>query len=79
MPLLHFQPIQDKTVDIIDAILQTEEVASLEEELNVIRLVIEELVVNVVDYSGSTYLDVELKRDENSITLQFRDGKRSQM
>ena len=74
MPLLHFQPIQDKTVDIIDAILQTEEVASLEEELNVIRLVVEELVVNVVDYSGSTYLDVELKRDENSITLQFRDG-----
>ena len=74
MPLLHFQPIQDKTVDIIDAILQTEEVASLEDELNVIRLVIEELVVNVVDYSGSTYLDVELKRDENSITLQFRDG-----
>ena len=75
MPLLHFQPIQDKTVDIIDAILQTEEVASLEEELNVIRLVVEELVVNVVDYSGSTYLDVELKRDENSITLQFRELK----
>ena len=71
---LHFQPIQGKTVDIIEAILQTEEAASTGDELNVIRLVAEELVVNIVDYAESDYLDVEIIRDEESITLRFRDG-----
>lgn len=75
---LHFQPIQGKALDIIDAILQTEEVATVGEAQGVIRLVAEELVVNVVDYAYpdgcNDYLDVEIMRDDNSITLCFRDG-----
>ena len=71
---LHFQPIQGKALDIVDAILQTEEVASVGDGLSTIRLVAEELVVNVVDYSGSDYLDVETVRDADSVTLRFRDG-----
>ena len=74
MSQLHFQHIQGKAIDIIHAILHTEEVASLGDEQGVIRLVAEELVVNIVDYAGSEYLDVELMRDEDSITLRFRDG-----
>jgi len=74
MTKLHFQPIQDKATQIVDAILHTEEIASLTSERNIIRLVIEELIVNIVNYSGSDYIDIELKRDENSITLCFRDN-----
>ena len=74
MTKLHFQPIQGKATQIVDAILHTEEIASLTSERNIIRLVIEELIVNIVNYSGSDYIDIELKRDENSITLCFRDN-----
>lgn len=81
---LHFQPIQGKALDIVDAILQTTEVASLGDALGIIRLVVEELVVNIVDYAYSEvadcnspttdYLDVEIERHQKSITLRFRDG-----
>lgn len=74
MTKLHFQPIQGKATQIVDAILHTEEIASLTSERNIIRLVVEELIVNIVNYSGSDYIDIELKRDENSITLCFRDN-----
>jgi len=74
MTWFHFSPIQDKTLDIIDKILKAEEMVSLGGVLNTVRLVIEELVVNVVNYSGSDYLDVEVERDEKLVTLRFRDG-----
>lgn len=80
MAQLHFQPIKGKTSDIIHAILHTAEVASVGDLYGVIRLVTEELVVNIVDYAypeavGATdYLDVDITRDANSITLCFRDG-----
>jgi len=74
MTWFHFSPIQDKTLDIIDKILKAEEMVSLGGVLYTVRLVIEELVVNVVNYSGSDYLDVEVERDEKLVTLRFRDG-----
>ena len=74
MARLHFQPIQGKTPDIIGAILQAEEVASVGDAWNELNVVVEELVVNVVNYSHSDYLDVEIIRDEKSITLRFHDG-----
>ena len=74
MTRLHFQPIQGKALHIIGAILQTEQVASLGDEHDIIRLAVEELVVNIVDYAGSDYLDVEIVRDEKHIMLRFRDN-----
>jgi anti-sigma regulatory factor (Ser/Thr protein kinase) len=74
MTRLHFQPIQGKSLDIIDAILQTEEVASVGNAWEKICVVVEELVLNIVDYSNSNYLDVEILRNERSITLRFHDG-----
>lgn len=74
MTRLHFQPIQDRSLDIIGAILQTEEVAPVVNAWRMLDVVVEELVVNIVDYSNSDYLDVEIMRDEKCITLRFRDG-----
>ena len=71
---MHFQPIQGKSHDIIEAILQTEEVASAGDVWTILSVVVEELVLNIVDYAGSDYLDVEIIRDEKSITLRFHDN-----
>lgn len=74
MTRLHFKPIKGKSLDIINTILQTEEVASLGDAWGGISVVADELVTNIVNYSGSTYLDVEILRDEKGITMRFRDG-----
>lgn len=74
MTRLHFQPIQGRTPDILEAILQTEEMASVGDVWNMLNVAVEELVVNVINYSHSDYLDVEIIRDEKSITLRFYDG-----
>ena len=78
MTRLHFQPIKGKTLDIIDAILQTEEVASAGDMQRPVRLAVEEMVVNIVDYaypnSDKGYLGIDITRDEGGITLRFIDG-----
>ena len=75
---LHFHPIRGKALDIIDAIIHTDEVASVGNVSGIIRLVAEEIVVNIVEYAypdgDDGYLDVEIERDEKHITLCFRDG-----
>ena len=48
--------------------------ASVGDAWSKLSVVVEELVLNIVDYSNSDYLDVEIMRDEKCITLRFRDG-----
>ena len=75
MTQLHFQPIQGKTLGIIDAIMRTEEVVSLNDNMwRIIRMVVEELVVNIVDYSGSNYINVEISCEKDRFTMRYRDG-----
>jgi len=78
MTRLHFQPIRGKSLEIIRTILQTEEVATVGKAFNGIHLATEELVVNIADYAypdgSNDYLDVEIMRSDDSITLSFRDG-----
>ena len=78
MKLLHFQPIAGRALEILDAILHTPEVASCKKEFNTLRLVCEELVVNVVDYAyaddAEGWLDIEIEREDDSITIRFKDG-----
>lgn len=74
MTRLHFQPIQGRSLDILATILKNEEVASADDVWRKLSVVVEELVLNIVDYANSDYLDVEIIRDEKSITLRFHDG-----
>ena len=74
MAQLHFHSIQGKSLDIIDAIVKTEEVASVVKNWAMLSVVVEELVVNIVDYAHSDYLDVEIVRDKKCIILRFHDG-----
>ena len=74
MTRLHFQPIQGKALDIIETIIKHEEVASADDLYKKLYVVVEEIVLNIVDYSNSDYLDVEIMRDDKSITLRFCDA-----
>ena len=82
MTRLHFQPIRGNAIDIIETILQCGELSSLGDAQRAIRLVVEELVVNIADYAypegdegaRGDYLDVEITCDAESITLRFHDG-----
>ena len=75
MKQLHFQPIEGKSIEIIETIAQTEELASLDPDMwRAIRVVIEELVLNIVSYSGSDYIDFEILGEEDGYTMRFRDG-----
>lgn len=78
MTRLHFDSIQGKALDIIGVILHTEEMASLSDEWLMMRMVVEELVMNIVNWAypdgTNGYLDVETMRDEKGITLRFSDG-----
>lgn len=74
MILLHFQPIQGKSLDIIEAILNTDEVVPVADGWTLLSVVVEEIVLNIVDYSHSDYIDVEIIRDEETFTLRFHDG-----
>ena len=71
---LHFQPIKGKSLEIIDAILHTEEASTVGDFWGFFSVVVEELVLNIVDYSHSEYLDIEILRDEKSITLRIHDA-----
>ena len=78
MKELVFKPIAGRTEEIIDAILQTGEVASCTKELYAIHLVCEELVVNVVSYAYPEgvegYLKIQIEKADGCITLKFIDG-----
>ena len=74
MTRLHFQPIQGKALDIIETIIKHEEVASSDDLYRKLYVVVEEIVLNIVDYSNSDYLDVDIIRDEKSIVLCFHDS-----
>ena len=74
MSRLHFQPIKGKSLEIIDAILHTEEASTVGDCWGYFSVVVEELVLNIVDYSHSEYLDIEILRDEKSITLRIHDA-----
>ena len=74
MSRLHFQPIKGKSLEIIDAILHTEEASTVGDFCDYFSVVVEELMLNIVDYSHSEYLDIEILRDEKSITLRIHDA-----
>lgn len=74
MSRLHFQPIKGKSLEIIDAILHTEEASTVGDFWGYFSVVVEEMVLNIVDYSHSEYLDIEILRDEKSITLRIHDA-----
>lgn len=75
--MMKFQPIRGKAEEIIRQILQREEIASLPSLAYTIHLVVEEIVLNIVDYAypegEDGYLEVRIGNDGKTLALEFRD------
>ena len=79
MSELHFLPIKGKAAEILKAILNTPEVSSCSrKEIFALRLVSEEIVMNITSYAypegSEDYLDVEIEKTDNRIVIRFKDG-----
>ena len=78
MRTFHFQPIKGKAHEILNAILQTPEIASCGlQDVMLLRLACEEIVVNITSYAypeGSDgFLDIEIQKNDR-IIIRFIDG-----
>ncbi len=79
MSELHFQPIKGKAREILKAILQTPEISSCSlKDGMLLRLVCEEIVMNVTSYAypeGTVdYLNVEIEKKNSRVIIRFEDG-----
>lgn len=73
--LKRFEPLAGRNADIIETVVGCDEVKSLDEDLKFkIRLCVEEVEENILTYSGSTWIEVWTKKEDNVLTIGFRDG-----
>ena len=78
MSTLHFQPVKGQARDILDAILESPEVASCNMTTALaLRLACEEIVMNVTTYAylpdEEGWLDIDIEKTDR-ITIRFEDG-----
>ena len=78
MSKLHFQPIKGQAREILGAILKAPEVASCNQKVALtLRLVCEEIVMNITSYAYpdgvDDFLDVDIQKTDR-ITIRFEDG-----
>lgn len=78
MSSLHFAPISGRAEEIIDTTMAQAELASWPKMEFTFRLVIEEIVVNVVNYAYPEgvegWLDVDISSKDGDISITFTDG-----
>ena len=70
-----FDPVQGRNAEIIESVMNCSEVSPLDDGLKFkIRLCVEEVEENILCYSGSTWVEVEVALEEGSLSISFRDG-----
>lgn len=78
MSTLHFSPIKGRAEEIIDEAIAQPELAAWPKMQFTFRLVIEEIVVNVVNYAYADdtegYLDIAIEAADDTVTITFTDG-----
>ena len=73
--LKRFDPVAGRNADIIESVIATPEVSSLPEELQFkIRQSVEEIEENILGYSGTTWIEVEVKEEDGILSISFKDG-----
>lgn len=73
MSQIKFEPIASRTVEIVEAVMAAEEIVALPELEFSLRLVVEELVSNVVNYSTSEMITVDVTRLDKVLRLTITD------
>lgn len=73
--LRRFDPLEGRNAEIIEAVMQCDEVVGLSDALQFkVRLCVEEVEENILCYSGSTWVEVEVTRHDGVLSICFRDG-----
>ena len=78
MTLLQFRPVNGRLDEILSMLMHSREVASHPSLSYAIRLVSEEIIVNILNYAypqqAEGYLTLCLWDEDGEITLEFIDG-----
>lgn len=70
-----FDPVEGRNFEIIEAVVNSDEVKDLPEDLQFkIRLCVEEVEENILNYSGTTWIDIETAVNNGVLSISFRDG-----
>ncbi|MFA6812252.1 MAG: ATP-binding protein [Bacteroidaceae bacterium] len=73
-----FKPLTGQVGNIIDYVMDTPEVKPYHELAYALRLVTEEIVVNINNYAYTDkekgYLIVSIEKKEDNLIMEFRDG-----
>ena len=69
-----FEPIEGRNAEIISDVMSCPEVADLSEDVKFkVRLCVEEVEENILCYSGTAWVEVSVARENNVLTIGFRD------
>lgn len=69
-----FAPIEGRNAEIIESVMTCGEIKDLPEEIKFkLHLCVEEVEENVLCYSGSTWVEVEVERTDEMVAITFRD------
>ena len=70
-----FEPVENRNAEIIETVLTSPEVEGLDENLKFkIRLCVEEVEENILNYSGTTWIELKTSIEDGMLTIGFRDG-----
>lgn len=68
-----FKPIMERTAEIVEAVMETEEIKGVPDLEFQLRLVVEELVSNVVNYSTSEKITINITHPEKMLRITIID------
>lgn len=72
-----FEPIVGKCGEIVECLMQSEDMPKSDDLCFKIRLSVEETVENVVNYAykeGLGYIEIETKKDGDTLSIILKDG-----
>ena len=75
MTTRRFDPVEGRNAEIIETVMTCPEVEKLDDSQQFkVRLCVEEVEENILCYSGSTWVEVSVDRDDSQLAISFRDG-----
>lgn len=70
-----FDPIEGRNAEIIEAVMSSEEVSKLPEDIQFkVRLCTEEVEENILCYSGTQWVEVKVEHKDGVLEIEFRDA-----
>ena len=71
---MRYEPIAGRCGEILEALMSSPSIPSDEGVNFKLRLCAEEILENIVNYSGSNWLSVDCRRRDSEFEMEFADG-----